>query len=135
MTNINNNSKSRKILLWLLFIITPLGFLTKFYSGYLQNWLNNSVAGLIYVIFWCLLIRYIFIKLKPINVTVSVFLVTSLLEFTQLLKYPFLEFIRSYFIGRALIGSTFSPGDFLYYTIGAVLAFIILKHIDKFNSE
>jgi uncharacterized membrane protein len=56
-----------------------------------------------------------------------VFMFTSVIEFTQLLDVHFLVFIRRSFIGRTLIGTTFSWQDFLYYFAGAVIGFSLIR--------
>jgi len=39
-----------------LLIVTPLGFLFKFYAGPGKWWFNNYGAGLLYEVFWILII-------------------------------------------------------------------------------
>jgi ABC-type dipeptide/oligopeptide/nickel transport system permease subunit len=124
--------KSPKILTIIsLLIIIPLGFATKFYHGIYANWVNNSLCGIFYEIFWCLLIFLIFSKLSPFKIAIIVFIITSLLEFTQLWKAPFLETVRKNFIGRTLIGSSFTWSDFPYYLIGCVVAYFLMNSILK----
>ena len=114
-----------------LLIIIPLGFATKFYHGIYANWVNNSLCGVFYEIFWCLVIFFIFTKLSPLNIATIVFIITSLLEFTQLLNAPFLEIIRKNFIGRTLIGSSFIWSDFFYYLIGCIIAYLWMSSVLK----
>jgi len=114
-----------------LLIIIPLGFATKFYHGIYANWVNNSLGGVFYEIFWCLVIFLIFTRLSPFKIATIIFIVTSSLEFTQLWKAPFLETIRKNFIGRTLIGSSFTWTDFLYYLIGCILAYFLVNSILK----
>jgi len=114
-----------------LLIIIPLGFATKFYHGIYANWVNNSLCGVFYEIFWCLVIFFIFFRLSPFRIVIIVFIVTSALEFTQLYKAPFLETVRKNFIGRMLIGNSFTWTDFLYYLIGCILAYFLINSILK----
>lgn len=124
-------SKFRLSVLFAVIIITPIGFASKFYNGFAAKWFNNSFGGLLYVIFWCLVFALIFIRAKPWKIALSVFMITSILEFLQLMDTPFLEVIRSTFIGRTLIGTTFVPSDFFYYFLGSVLGFLILTKLKK----
>ncbi|MEA3476200.1 MAG: DUF2809 domain-containing protein [Candidatus Cloacimonadota bacterium] len=114
-----------------LLIITSLGFATKFYHGIYANWVNNSLGSIFYEIFWCLIIFFIFSRLSPFRIAIVVFIVTSALEFTQLCKAPFLETIRTNFIGRTLIGTSFTWTDFPYYLIGCILAYFLMNSILK----
>ncbi|MBC8526182.1 MAG: DUF2809 domain-containing protein [Candidatus Cloacimonetes bacterium] len=124
---------SQLLALIFLLIITPLGFATKFYNGIYANWVNNSLGGVFYEIFWCLVIFLICSKLSPFIIASIVFIITSLLEFTQLWNAPFLEIIRKNFIGRTLIGTSFTWTDFSYYLIGCIIGYFLLKLILKIS--
>ncbi len=121
----------RKITLLLLLVITPLGFLSKLYNGTYANWLNNSFGGILYEIFWCLVIFFFLYNSKILKIVFGVFLITSSLEFLQLWHPPFLQLIRSNFIGRTIIGTSFVPSDFVYYLIGSCLGWFILTWISN----
>jgi len=114
-----------------LLILTPLGFASKLYPGPGRFWFNNYFAGVLYEIFWCLVILLVFPK-AGIRKTVSfVFILTCILEVMQLWHAPLLETIRSAFIGRALIGTTFSAWDFLYYAAGCILGAVWMRFLKK----
>ena len=115
----------------LLLILIPLGFGTKFYPGPGQELFNNSVAGALYVVFWCVAVFWAFPSLPPLKNAVLVFVVTCILEALQLWHPSFLEAVRSTFLGRAILGTTFAPTDFLFYVIGAVAACFLLKKLDS----
>ena len=123
--------KNRIVILLSILIVTPLGFACKFYAGPGAKWVNDSLGGLLYEVFWCLAISVIIIKVKPWKIALSVFIVTSILELLQLWHPIFLEIIRSTFIGRTIIGTTFVPSDFIYYTIGSLVGWILLEKIRK----
>ena len=36
--------------------LVPLGLYTKVYAGPVTAWVNNSLDGVFYVLFWCLLV-------------------------------------------------------------------------------
>ncbi len=119
-------------ILFLMFII-PIGFYSKMYSGFGHEWVNNKAGGVFYEIFWCLVFYILLPKSKPIKIVIWVFSITCLLEFTQLLNNGFLEIIRSNFIGRTIIGSSFSWSDFLYYLIGSLVGYFILNFCEKYS--
>ncbi|TSA28161.1 DUF2809 domain-containing protein [bacterium] len=118
-----------------LLIITPLGFFTKFYTGSGAAWVNNSLGGVFYEIFWCLLIFMIFIKFKPVLIATVVFLITCALEFTQLWKPEFLEILRENFLLRTVIGNSFTWSDFPYYLIGSIGGFVLMIMIKKISER
>ena len=121
-------------LLFLLFIV-PLGFYTKFYSGPAHVWVNNSLGGFFYEIFWVLFVFLIFPKAKPLNIAILIFMTTCAIEFLQLWHPPFLESIRGHFIGRTILGNSFNWGDFPYYFVGSLGGYFILIAIQKINRK
>jgi len=120
----------------LLFII-PAGFYSKFYTGPAAEWANNSLGGFFYEIFWCLLIFLFSEKIRQWKIAVSVLLITCGLEFLQLWHPLFLEIPRSYFIGRTVLGTTFSWYDFPYYFLGSAAGWLWMNilHSDSALSE
>jgi hypothetical protein len=110
-------------------LVTPLGFYTKFYSGPGSTWVAGNAGGFLYVVFWIFVVLALFPRLSALSVAVAVAIVTSALEFAQLWHPPFLERIRSTFLGRALLGSTFAWSDFPYYAAGALAAYAAARAI------
>ena len=108
----------------------------KFYNGFGRQWFNNSVAAIFYEVFWCLF-AYLFLKGRRaiIQISVGVFVITGILEFLQLWHPPLLQQIRSTLVGRLILGTTFSWGDFFYYTIGCILGWFWLKQLEKSNAK
>lgn len=117
--------QNRLTLLSLLFII-PIGFYSKFYKGPADVWVNDSLGGAFYEIFWCLVVFLFLNKTAPWKIAVVVFSITCSLEFLQLWHPPFLEMIRSNFIGRTIIGTSFVCSDFIYYIFGSLIGWIWL---------
>jgi hypothetical protein len=107
-----------------LLFVTPAGFYLKFYSGPYHFWVNNSVAGVFYEIFWCLLVLLIIPGAKTWKIVLPVFIATCLLEFVQLCHNNLLDYLRGFFIGRTILGNSFNPSDFIYYVIGSIAAYI-----------
>ena len=124
-------SKVRKITVLALIIIVPLGFYTKFYSGPAHIWVNNSLGGFFYEIFWILLFSILLPKVRPVIIAMAVFFATCTLEFLQLWHPPFLQILRSNFIGRTILGNSFNLMDFPYYIAGSLTGYLILKIIKK----
>ncbi len=120
-----------KLLLSIL-IITPIGFLTKAYHGpYLTDWVNNSLGGLLYVTFWCLVAAFLNPKWPEVKIALIVLLVTSVLETAQLWHPPFLQYLRSFYLGKVLLGTTFTWSDFPHYAAGALIGYFWIKRIQK----
>ena len=111
----------------IIILIVPVGFTTKYYKGPAAGWINNSLGGVFYEIFWCLFLFIFFHRPKPISLTLTVFIVTCILEFLQLWHFGFLEFIRSNFVGRTIVDTSFSWSDFIYYIIGSLIGYFMLE--------
>ena len=105
-----------------LLVVTPFGFAFKLYSGPGYGWFNNYGAGVLYEVFWILIAFFFFPSKRSANVIPAcVFLFTCVLEFLQEWNPPFLVMIRSFFLGRALIGTSFGWWDFPHYVLGCLL--------------
>ena len=112
-----------------ILVITPIGFLSKFYTGPAAFWVNNSLGGVFYEIFWCLVVFLFFPRSQPVKIAALILIITSLLEFLQLWQPPFLQIIRSNFIGVTIIGDSFTWLDFPYYFVGSGMGWLWLLFI------
>jgi hypothetical protein len=113
-------------------VVVPLGFALKFYAGPGQAWVNNSLAGVAYVIFWCLAVFAVWPNRAAITwIASGVLVVTCALEALQLWHPSWLEAIRSTFAGRALLGTTFVWSDYAYYVVGCAIGWLWLHGIAR----
>jgi hypothetical protein len=113
---------------WIILLcITLAGFASKFYEGPGAFWVNNSLSGVFYEMFWCMLVFILFPALKPYKIALGVLVITCTLEFLQLWHPPFLQYLRQFFLFRALIGTSFTWHDFPYYFAGSGLGWLLLK--------
>ncbi len=108
-----------------LLVLTPLGFYSKFYQGPGKEWAHSYAGDILYPMFWFFVLAFFWPKLSPYTNAVIIFLVTTAIEFSQLLSYPFLECIRRSFLGRTLIGTGFVVADIFYYLIGCLFAVLL----------
>ena len=116
-------------------ILVPIGLYTKIYSGPAAQWVNNSLGGVLYVVFWSLVFCILLPGIKTRKIAAAVFLVTCLLEIMQLWHPPFLETIRLTFIGATLIGNSFSWLDLVHYMIGLSLSLLLLKYLGRLEED
>jgi hypothetical protein len=124
-------ARARGRLIAALVVITPLGFAAKLYAGPGARWLGPYGAGALYVVFWTLLAGAARPQARPWRVAGIVVVLTSLLELLQLVSTPGLDAIRSTFLGRTLIGSTFSWWDFPHYALGGVLGALLMSRLAR----
>jgi hypothetical protein len=109
--------------------IVPVGFDAKLYRGPAAEWVNDSLSGAFYVVFWCLVFFSLRPQWRPANIAASVLAATCALEFLQLWHPPLLESARSHFLGAAILGTTFDWSDFPYYFAGAALGWLWLNRL------
>ena len=99
-------------------------------------WFNNYGAGLLYEIFWILVVFLFFPYKKAVNkIPLWVLAATCFLEVLQLWHPRFLEEIRSFFLGKALIGTTFVWWDFPHYFVGCLIGWVWIKWIIRSNHK
>lgn len=113
---------NRRRLLSALAVLLPIGIATKVYTGPGEVWVRTNVGGVVYVVFWSLLVLFLWPRLSPWVAGAVVVAMTAALEFLQLWHPPLLETIRATSFGHALIGSTFAWSDFPHYLAGMLLA-------------
>ncbi|UCF64537.1 MAG: DUF2809 domain-containing protein [bacterium] len=112
------------LLLISLVLVSLLGIFTKVYAGPGQIWINHSAGGIAYEIFFCLFLHLAFPKIHPIKIVLSVFIATCLIEFLQLYHPHWLQVLRSFWLGKAILGTTFNPWDFFHYLVGCIIGIL-----------
>ncbi len=110
-----------------LLAVAAAGLASKLYAGPGAGWLNDSLAGLFYVVFWCLAAALLWPDAAPGRIALAVLAVTCALEAAQLWRPPWLQAVRSTFPGAALLGTTFVGSDFLYYLLGAAIGGVWIR--------
>jgi len=118
--------RSARLLLSLA-VLVPLGFYLKLgYRGPHAHWVHDSFGGILYVIFWCLAVALV-TRAAPSRIAAWTLAATCAVEFSQRWHPPFLEWLRSFLIGRTILGSFFDWTDFPYYFLGAALGWLWLR--------
>lgn len=117
-----------------LALLIPAGFLTKAYRGPLQDWIRDSLGGVLYEMFWIWVVSLFFPRWRTWIIAVAVLAVTSLIEAGQLWHPAFLEAVRRSFVGRTLIGTSFSWLDFPHYVLGCAIGGAWIGRLKKKSS-
>jgi hypothetical protein len=131
----NNSWPARRRIVACLLITVPAGFGLKLYQGPGQDWVNNYAAGVLYEIFWCLVLFFLWPRRRHIvRIALGVLVGTGLLEWIQLWHPWILEQVRASFLGRTLIGTTFSWWDFPHYALGCALGWRLMRRIVRVRS-
>ncbi|MEM9447226.1 MAG: DUF2809 domain-containing protein [Cyanobacteria bacterium P01_E01_bin.6] len=101
-------------------LLVPAGYLVRF-AGPGPEWLNDALGTFAYEVFWIALVALVFPRWIPRWIAVGVFVATCGIEFLQLLQSPFWQAARSTFVGRLVLGNTFTWADFPAYALGSAL--------------
>jgi hypothetical protein len=122
------------LMVTILVAVALMGVGTKFYRGRFETWFHNYAGGILYEVFWIVLFGALFPGSKLWLIAGSVFVVTCGLEVLQLWRPPFLQAIRSNFLGKALLGNGFDPSDFAYYVIGSVIGWVVCWRTKRYSN-
>ena len=125
-------TRKRSLILLSIFFVVPLGLYSKYYQGMGSVWVNDYGAAIWYEVFWCLLAFYFFSGKKGIKlIPFYVFIITCLIEISQLWNPPILALIRSHILGKLLLGTTFCWWDFPHYLLGCLLGWLWICMINQ----
>jgi hypothetical protein len=117
-----------------LALVVPLGYYGKLYRGPAHHWVNDSFASIFYEILWSLAAFFVRPRWRPAPIAISVCAATCVLEFLQLWHPPMLQWARSSFLGRSLLGDFFDWSDFLYYFAGSFLGYLWVRALRVKNT-
>ena len=111
-----------------LLAVTAFGLAMKFYPGPGRWWVNDwGPASVAYEIFFMLLAFLAVPRRGAITpIAVGVCATTCVLEVLQLWQPPWLDAVRSTFLGGALLGDSFSWWDLPAYPSGCILGWFLL---------
>ena len=115
-----------------LAVVAPLGFATKLYAGPGHLWFNHYGGGVLYEVFWILVVFGLWPRPPWVGrIPAGVLAATCALEVLQLWEPWFLQAIRSTFVGRTLLGTTFVWWDFPHYLLGCVLGWLWIRRLAR----
>ena len=131
----------RALILLCLLIITPIGLLSKAYTGIGQEWVQDYSGDVLYEIFWCLVAFWFVSSTKDLNrlrsitikIALWVFIITCAIEVSQLWFHLVPVAIRSSFVWRMLLGSGFAWWDFPHYALGSIIGWWLIYRIGSFS--
>jgi len=126
-------ARTRTRVLLALAAVTALGLGLKHYTGPGRCWVNNfGPASVAYELFFMLLVFLLVPRRSAIvPIAVGVCAGTCILEVLQTWKPPWLEAVRATFLGRTLLGTTFSWWDFPAYVVGCALGWVLLLWLSR----
>jgi hypothetical protein len=107
-----------------MLIVIPMGYFIRFAAN---GWLNDFLGSLAYETFWILLLTFLFPKWSLGKITLGVCLGTCAIEFLQLWQHPWYLAAKATFVGRLVLGNSFTWADFPPYFVGSSVGWLLVK--------
>ena len=97
------------------------------------DWLPEETGDALWAVMVYCLLRVIFPMTRLLYIALCSLAVSYCVEFSQLIRWPWLVEFRSTTIGHLMLGQGFLWSDIASYTIGIVLFYLLTDYIEKKN--
>lgn len=97
------------------------------------DWLPEETGDALWAVMVYCLLRVIFPMTRLLYIALGSLAVSYCVEFSQLIRWPWLVEFRSTTIGHLMLGQGFLWSDIASYTIGIVLFYLLTDYIEKKN--
>jgi hypothetical protein len=124
---------SRFTLAWLLACVIVAGYLLRFHAP-VPEALRDAAGGAAYAVAAALGVMLLHPGLPGRSAAGAGLALTSAVEFLQLVQAPWLQNLRGTLLGRVVLGTTFSWGDFPGYAAGALIAWCLVASLRRRSS-
>ncbi|NJR37870.1 MAG: DUF2809 domain-containing protein [Leptolyngbyaceae cyanobacterium CSU_1_4] len=108
-------------------LIIPLGYSVRFSTGLGIPLLQDIIGSLAYQVLLMLIASFFYPRASLVKIAVWVCVASCVGELLQLWQPPFLQSIRATWLGRIVLGNTFTLSDFPPYAVGSFLGWLGLK--------
>lgn len=117
----------RKIIISLIGIIVliPLGLYSR-HVDWLPKETGDALWAMMVFSFW----RIILVKSKLRTVAIVSLAHSFIVEFSQLLRWPWLVSFRDTFVGHMMLGQGFLWPDLVAYVIGIIIIYWVFKALE-----
>lgn len=117
----------RKILISLIGIVVliPLGLYSR-HITWLPKETGDALWSMMVFCFW----RIILVKSKLRTVAIVSLTHSFIVEFSQLLRWPWLVSFRDTFVGHMMLGQGFLWTDLVAYVIGIIIIYWVFKALE-----
>lgn len=112
-------------------LIIPLGYSVRFSTALKMPLLQDIVGSLAYQVLIMLMVAFFYPRTSLVKIAVWVWIASSVGELLQLWQPPLLQAIRSTWLGRVVLGNTFTLSDFPPYAMGSFLGWLGLKWLRR----
>jgi Protein of unknown function (DUF2809) len=123
-------ARKRLMLLVNILAIVPLGYAVRF-SHILPEYFHDAGGSIAYQIFWILFVLFVYPRADLRWTAIWVCVGSCAIELLQLYQPPWLQSIRSTFLGRLVLGTTFLWSDFPAYFVGSYVGWLWVRWLRK----
>jgi len=123
-------TRQRLIFLAAILLVIPIGYGLRAAPG-LPEWIRNFLGNVAYCLLWSLMIAVIAPKMSALRLAIAGSGLVVLIEFSQLLHFGWLVELRSYRLGRLVLGSGFSWIDQIQYLLAAFINSLLLHRVPE----
>jgi Protein of unknown function (DUF2809) len=128
----SSSYKNYRIALFIgIVLIIPLGYSVRFATGLGMPLFQDIMGSLAYQILLMFLVAFFFPRVSLVKVAVWVCVASCAGELLQLWQPPPLQTIRATWIGRIVLGNTFTVSDFPPYAVGSFLGWLGLTWLRR----
>jgi hypothetical protein len=126
------NYKNYRIALLIgIALIIPLGYSVRFATNLGMPLLQDIIGSLAYQMLLMFLVAFFFPRISLAKIAVWVCVASCVGELLQLWQPPLLQTIRATWLGRIVLGNTFTLSDFPPYAVGSFLGWLGLKWLRR----
>lgn len=97
------------------------------------DWLPEETGDALWAIMVYCLLRVIFPTARLLYIAIGSLTISYCVEFSQLIRWPWLVEFRSTTVGHLMLGQGFLWSDIVAYTIGIILFYLLTDYIEKKN--
>lgn len=116
----------KRILYLLLTLITIIaGLLSRKFAVYFPSIVNLYLGDVMYALMMYWLIGMVFPKKSFGSKAFFAIVVCFCIEFSQMIEFEWLKFVRSTTLGRLILGRGFLISDLIAYLVGASIGLVI----------
>lgn len=128
--------KRRRLAYSILYLlIIPMGYSTRRMPHWYHSFIAEFGGDTLWATMFVFLFRAIWPKPALWKIALGTYLFCLAIEVSQLYHAPWIEGLRSTFLGRMLLGSGFLWSDWLCYLTGVILGWGIATLADKYTSN
>lgn len=106
-------------------MVIAAGLLSRKYSSVLPDWISDHAGDALWTVAVFLSIAFCVPRWSSLRLAIGAFLISAIVEFSQLINLPLLNQARATLPGKLLLGAGFLWIDLVRYGGGAILAGIV----------